>query len=223
MNCKEVIAGMKSGNRAAAEAQALAIRNQAGAVIGKLVPVGAWILEERATVELLCAWRQRFMRMFLTQFDSSYERTLGYLKNRSIGNDGCLLFLLYDETERLIGHLGLAGVDGECGELDNFMRGAEGGDPRLVYWAELALLDWSFRRLGLQRSIVQVLSYNWLVLALHEEVGYTESAQQALRKYEKDGMTCHEVAAAGEANVKYAYVQMALTKPAFYAQAAWLA
>jgi RimJ/RimL family protein N-acetyltransferase len=223
MDYRDIIAGMKADSRAAAEASAIAIRNQQGAVLGKLVPVGAWILEDRETVELMSSWRARAMRMFLTQFESTYERTLGYLKNRSVANEGCLFFMLHDDTGRLVGHMGLAGVDGVSAELDNFMRGVEGGDPRLVYYAELALLDWCFKRLGLTHSVVQVLSYNWLVLDLHEEVGYALTATQRLRKYDKDGMTFHDVATPEDSNVKYNYIKMELAPDAFYARAPWLA
>lgn len=206
-----------------ANEKAVLIRNTNGDQIGRLVPVGNWILEDKEKIELVRAWRQRTMRMFLTQFESTYERTYQYLKNFSIAQEGRIFFMLYDESERLVGHIGMAEVDGNSGELDNLMRGVEGGDPRLVYFSELALLDWCFKNLGIRQSDVRVVSYNWLVISLHEEVGYVFTNNFPLKKYEKDGVLFHDVVDEAESNVKYGCTKMLLTKDDFYMKASWLA
>ena len=190
--------------------------------IGKLVPVGDWILDDKDKIELIRSWRQRTMRMFLTQFESTYEKTFGYLKNLSIAQEGRIFFLIYDTDNRFIGHMGIADVDGKTGELDNLMRGVEGGDPRLVYFAEIALLDWCFKNLGITESDVRVLSYNWLVISLHEEVGYVHKEKIPLNKKTKDGVTFHDVVGDSESNVKYACVKMLLKREVFYEANSWI-
>jgi hypothetical protein len=190
--------------------------------IGKLVPVGDWILDDKEKIELMRSWRQRTMRMFLTQFESTYEKTFGYLKDLSIAQEGRIFFLIYDSDNRLIGHIGVADVDGKAGELDNLMRGVEGGDPGLIYFAEIALLDWCFKNLGITESNVRVLSYNWLVLSLHEEVGYIQKEKFPLKKSVKDGVTFHDVVVESDSNVRYACVKMLLQKEVFYKANNWL-
>jgi hypothetical protein len=219
---RKAIAAMKRDDRVAAEALAIAVRNADGASIGSLVPVGPWILRSPAEVDLLKAWRQRAMRMFLAQFESTFERTYAYLEKLSIGQEGRLLFLLRDDADRVVGHLGVAEVDGRAGELDNLVRGVDGGDPRLVYFAELTLLHWCFRELTLEDLTARVVSYNWLVIALHEEVGFRVVEQLPLRKVERDGTIFHDPVPEAEANVRYRLTRMRLARPDFYARAPWL-
>lgn len=191
-------------------------------VIGCLVPVGEWILSDEAKIEQIRMWRQRTMRMFLTQFESTFEKTFGYLKNLSIAQKGRLFFLLYDDKNRFVGHVGIAGVDGTKGELDNLIRGADGGHPRLVYFAEVALLNWCFQNLDIVESDVRVLSYNWLVLSLHEEVGYKHIENIPLKKVTNDGVVFHEETTRDESNVKYTCTKMLLQKDVFYEINDWL-
>ena len=190
--------------------------------IGYLLPVGEWILSDDQKIEKIRLWRQKSMKMYLTQFDSTFEKTLNYLKTLSIAEEGRLFFLLYDDTDRFIGHLGVADVDGTKLELDNLMRGVYGGHPRLVYFAELALLNWSFNSLGIVESDVRVLSYNWLVVSLHEEVGYKLVDSLPLKKLLKDGITEHIPTKTNEANVKYSCFRMVLNKNDFYQINNWL-
>lgn len=222
MNYINAISLMKKSSFEEAFASRIFVSDKERNVIGSLVPVGEWILADEAKIELIRLWRQRTMRMFLTQFESTFEKTFGYLKNLSIGQQGRLFFLLYDDKNRFVGHIGIAGVDGEKGELDNLVRGVDGGHPRLVYFAEVALLHWCFQNLGIVESDVRVLSYNWLVLALHEEVGYKQTENIPLKKVTQEGVTFHEVTNTDESNVKYSCTKMLLTKDVFYEINDWV-
>jgi hypothetical protein len=222
MNYKKVIFDLKCQSFSEANIKAIPVLNMSGIKLGKLVPVGLWIADDIEKIRLICAWRQRNMRMFLTQFESTFDRTLAYLKNLSIARDGCILFLIYDISDRLVGHIGIANVDGNSGELDNLMRGVDGGDPRLVYFSEIALLDWCFKTLGINQSEVRFLSYNWLVLSLHEEVGYSFISNSPLKKYEKDSVIFHDVVPESELNVNYSSIKMLLKKDDFYKNAYWI-
>lgn len=160
--------------------------------------------------------------MFLTQFESSFQRTCDYLKNLSIEEEGRVLFLLYDIGNRFIGHMGIANVDDKTGELDNLMRGVEGGDSRLVYFAEIALLDWCFQHLGIIESSVRVISYNWLVISLHEEVGYANKESIPLNRKIRDGVIFHDESTLSESNVAYSCEKLILKKDVFYKVNDWL-
>ena len=118
MNYKKVISDMKCHSFSEAIIKAIPVMNVNGVKLGKLVPVGEWIVDDKDKVELIRAWRQRTMRMFLTQFESAFDRTLGYLKNLSIAQEGRIFFLIYDVSDRLVGHMGIADVDGNSGDDD---------------------------------------------------------------------------------------------------------
>ena len=222
MKSQEKIAKMKCLSFDQASLNAINVHNEKGDLLGRLVPVGKWILKEFQTIEMIRQWRQKAMRMFLTQFESTFIGTYDYLDNLVIGQEGQLLFMLYDREDSLIGHIGVANIKGETAELDNLIRGVEGGDPRLIYFSELALLNWCFKHLGIKQCGVRVLSYNWLVISLHEEVGYIFVENEPLMKIERDGVTLHDVVAPLKSNVDYGITKLVLAKADFYKKNNWL-
>lgn len=210
-----LIGGMKVDQFDNAAAFAIPVKNLSGDLIGKLVPVGNWILDKEEKVESIRTWRSKARRMFLTQIDSTYEQTRAYLKNVSIEQANRLLFLLFDDKDKFVGHLGICNVTESLCELDNLMRGVSGGSPRLVYFSEVALLDWCFATLGVAGCNVGVLTYNVMVIDLHAEVGFVETERKSLKKVVVDGVTTHQVVDQSESNVGYRYVQMHLLKDTF--------
>jgi hypothetical protein len=191
-------------------------------VLGYLLPVGDWILSDDIKIEQIRLWRHRAMRMFLAQFESTFDKTLGYLKNLSIDQKDRIFFLIYNDKDQFVGHIGLAAVDGSKGELDNLMRGVDGGHPRLVYFSEIALLNWCFQNLEIVESEVRVISYNWLTIALHEEVGYKIVENIPLKRVSKDGLVFHETTHRKKSNVNYSCAKMGLSKELFYETNNWL-
>lgn len=222
MSYTDVISMMKKSSFEDALSVRVLVTDRAQNFVGYLVPVGEWILLEESKIELIQSWRQRTMKMFLTQFESTFEKTLAYLKNLSIEQKCRILFLLYDDSDRFVGHIGIANVDGSKGELDNLMRGLDGGHSRLIYLAEVAFLNWCFRNLGISETDVRVLSYNWLVLSLHEEVGYKFVENIPLKKVCKDGIIFHDFTSSEDSNVKYQCTKMLLKKEVFFELNGWL-
>lgn len=214
-NTLKTIAGLKCTNFRDARALALPVLDEDDVKIGALIPVGPWVLDDRAIIEDIIIWRQKAMRFFLTQFESSYERTFAYLKNLSIAQEGRIFFLIYDREDDFVGHIGLAGVDGTTGELDNLMRGKSGGHPQLIYFAEKTLLSWAFCDLGLAHMSLRILSFNALTINLHSQFGFDITHKFPLRKSEKDGFTIHEPVEAGDANVRFTSVLMEMTRDGF--------
>ena len=157
-----------------------------------LVPIGNWALEDS---ELLCsfaAWRQTFMRFFLTQFIASKESTSGYLKNLSIGQSNRIFFGIY-VNEILVGHIGLSNITGITAELDNIIRGVSGGHSDLMYFSERKLLQWAFTELKLKTIDAQVMSKNFMALSLHERFGFKLKERKNLKKVVNESSVCYEV------------------------------
>lgn len=192
------------------------ILDEAGIVCGKLVPVGEWILADSEKIELIKSWRKNAMRMFFAQFESTFDSAFKYLKNFSIDLKDRILFLIYDKKHNFIGHVGLSNIGERSAELDNLMRGVSGGDPRLVFNSEICLLKWCFENFHVNKIIAKVISYNWLVMDLHKEVGFSVKEVQSLRKINLDGMINHQVVDEAEANVKYSAVTMEISINKFF-------
>ena len=230
MDYKNIISNIKLDSKNESFNKSIKVLNSNGSEIGKLIPVGNWILKDKKIINLLKSWRQKAMKMYFSQFESTYERTFEYLKSFSIKEEDRIFFLLYDDKSRLVGHIGVADIDGlyskeppgDSAQLDNLMRGVVGGEPRLIYFAEVSLLHWCFTNLCIKKSSLHALSYNWLVMLIHQDVGYKKIENFSLKKHSINGEILHDFVTKSEANVNYQCINMVLTKKDFYKNAYWL-
>ena len=215
VNFVELINSIKCDEYADAIENALVVKGTKGQKIGSLVPVGSWILSDSAKIQAICDWRQNAMRFFLTQFDSTYDRTYNYLKNLSIAQDNRIFFLILDQDDQFIGHIGLSDIDGTTAEFDNLMRGSSGGDRQLIYYSKDSMLKWAFKALDLEHMSLQVISYNDRAISLYSKFGFKVTNKFPLRKSVKDGFTLHEAVEPNFANVSYTNYRMEVTREEF--------
>ena len=184
--------------------------------IGKLVPIGEWVLKNNYVVNEIFRWRKRAMRFFLTKFEPSIDLTLNYLKNVSIKEQGRLFFLIYDTEENLIGHIGIADVTDHNGELDNMMRGNHGGHKDLIYYAERSILRWCFSYLNLNETYLRVLSFNKVTINIHLKCGFTFLNKIYLYKKKEKNLLTHLEVSEKNSNVEYFINKMILSKKSFF-------
>ena len=146
-------------------------------------------LVNQTDVPVLTAWRNRFVRSFLTEFEATEERTQKWL-TEVVGPDQTrFLFMLDDVHGRTIGYLGLAFIDWQerTGEADAIVRGVD-ELPGIMTKALLALLRWAHRDLGLTKALnVRVRSDNPAV-NFYLKLG-AETRRVPLRKIEEPGTT----------------------------------
>ena len=154
--------------------------------IGKLSLIKKADLDNDFLVESLTNWRSKYMRFFLTQFNANPDRTRSWLRNTVIPSGDRLLFLIFDENERLIGNSGVANIANQKCELDNLIRGEKGGHPKLIYFAELALLRWLFSKYAMVFVNLHVFSNNTPTIKLHTSVGFIEVCRKMLFKFIRD-------------------------------------
>ena len=81
-----------------------------GSKIGELKPVNKKLIKEVEIVNSLTKWREKFTRYFLTQFQPTIQRTVNWLNNVVVASDNKVLFLIYNENNKLIGHIGLSNI-----------------------------------------------------------------------------------------------------------------
>jgi hypothetical protein len=210
----QIIAAMKTETPEAATRASIPIFDSRQSRIGSMVPVGPWIASDRAKVQDICDWRQDNMTMYLSHFTSTYERTKTYLDQVCATPDR-ILFLIMDETERLVGHLGIAKVSDVSVELDNLVRGRAGGAPRLILLAQKTLLEWCFSVLDVTLATAGVISYNTKALAFHKMFGLSIDRHLPLEKTETPDFTSHKILESGPGNVDYDYVILKIDRDDF--------
>jgi hypothetical protein len=163
----------------------------------------------------LTDWRRRYMKFFLTQFEASLSRTDAWLKRVVLPARDRILFLIELENGIFVGHIGASNISASSAELDNLIRGRKGGDARLIYYAELALLRWIFFSLEKEFALLHVFSTNEVTAALHKSVGFRLHAQNALSKTQNGGDVEYLVDSPKGERAEFVYNEMRLNKQTF--------
>lgn len=191
----------------------LDIRMPDDTLIGQLLLAGTWVLAQGELLAQVTQWRKRNMRMFLSQFEASTERTVAYFRELALPRADRALFFLLDAQGTVMGHLGIANWTDASAELDNVVRGVGGGHPQLMYYAERRLLDWVFENSSVRTVFARVLSYNWMAQDLHSSIGFVTTHAHGLRKLVTGQEIHHEPASPENANVAYRCVVMEIAAP----------
>lgn len=142
-----------------------------GSRIGSLQPLDRRLADDEEIIASLTRWRRRAGRFFFTRFEPSDERTRGWLDRVVLADDTRILFLVTDAEGRPVGNLGACNVTEDGAELDNYIRGERGGDPRLMLLSGLSLAGWLYAALNVEKIHSRVLADNSRVLALYEATG----------------------------------------------------
>ena len=171
----------------------VSIINDRKEVIGYLIPIGPELALQDGLAVMLCRWRQRLMKYYLTQFKATPERTMIWLQQIVALEDNRLLFLITTEEDKMIGHIGLCNITSENAEIDNLVRGEQGGNPKLIFYAEVALLDWALRLLQLKNIYLRQFTDNHLGTALHSSIGFFGDASWKIIKSESNGEFQYEI------------------------------
>jgi RimJ/RimL family protein N-acetyltransferase len=139
-------------------------------------------------IQVLTAWRNRFVGAFLTEFQATEERTARWLVDQVGPNDGKILFMVDDVDGRTIGYMGLDRIDWAqgSGEVDAIVRGRDAA-PGLMLRCLQALIQWAKGQLGLRTIGVRVRSDN-RALDFYRKVGFQEVHRTPLRAVEEPGM-----------------------------------
>lgn len=135
-------------------------------------------------VAKLVAWRERFMKNFLTQFRANPERTRRWLQQDVLPDNSRVLFLVYSGGE-LVGQYAVAHIERESAALDNGILGERGVPSRLFEHVEVAVIRWCFDVLDLRRVSAQLFSTNIPALWLHRRVGLQVARRDPLAREEQ--------------------------------------
>ena len=156
--------------------------------IGFLRPVSTRpAFVNNADVELLTAWRNRFVGSFLTEFTATPAQTAKWLVNQVGPDDTRILFMVDDPFGRTFGYMGIAFIDWELKyvEADAVVRGdqAPGGTMSA---ALKTLLLWAVTHLGLKHVHVRVRSDN-PALGFYRKFGFEDVKRVPLKRMEENG------------------------------------
>ena len=202
---------------------ALPILNLENEIIGKLVPVGKWILSENRKIRTLTHWRKKYIKCFFAQSQPSNERTIWYLNNFSIKKKNRIFFLIYTNKNEFIGHIGLANIKKKIAELDNLIRGVSKGNSKLIHFSVVTIIDWFFKNFETKKIYGIIISYNLPSISLLGKIGFKIANKTPLKKVKEINHINanfkeinHINANFSESNVRYFCIKVLLDKKVFY-------
>jgi RimJ/RimL family protein N-acetyltransferase len=200
----------------------LGICDDCGRYIGSLLCMDSALASEDSIVSSLTAWRQRYMKYFLTQFSANDDRTRAWLRSVVIPSYDRILFIIVASTNEVIGNFGVCNLTNSEGELDNLIRGEKGGHRKLVYFSELALLSWMFGRLNYEKAYLHVFSNNLPTINLHSSIGFKVQNVSLLKRKESPGLVEHTIDSETGVSVDFSYLEMGIEKTTFLELHPWV-
>jgi RimJ/RimL family protein N-acetyltransferase len=201
---------------------ALPIVNEQSIPIGTLICIDQGLANTDSVLTDLTAWRQKYMAYFLTQFQATPTRTQSWLNNIVIPSPDRILFLIQTNEGEVIGNFGVCNIKEKSLELDNLIRGKPGGDRKLMYYAEIAMLSWAFGTLGRDSVCLHVFSNNDKTIALHTKIGF--EPYQTMPLYgSQDGDFPHYSTEPDQGTaVDFSYLEMRLSPTHFLQNHPWV-
>ena len=163
------------------------IRSPAGTDLGTLWSFHASVPITPNLIDDLTQWRNTNRQFFATQFNATAERTLSWIYTTIIPDPTRLLFMIDAPDGTHVGHLGVTSLNTTHPELDNMIRGRSAGDPRIMYWAEVALVHWLFKQPHVLSVRLKVFSHNWIPISIHRSIGFTDLSLQRLVRRDVGG------------------------------------
>lgn len=211
----KVIAAIRSGDGSNFELPR-AILTKDGSPIGELVPLTAELIDD-TLCETLYQWRSLHASLFLSQFENSPARVRDWLTTTIMPDLTRQPFLIFTADGSLTGINGVCAVEKNSAELDTMMRGRSGGHLELMSASQMALIDWTFRILGVGSVYGRVLSRNFLVRRFHKSFGLIEENSAPLVKHAtEDGYTFELAPNVAPENADETLITIRLDREAFY-------
>jgi hypothetical protein len=196
--------------------EALPIGNSVGEHIGWLSMIGDHDVDDHELVSELTAWRNANRGHFLTQFEATEERTSAWLREVVIPDPSRAFYVISNAENVRIGHLGVRGLESRCPELDNMIRGRSGGDPKLMYWAEIALIARVFEITAADSICLHVFSNNWIPISVHRSIGFQLDKLSPLSRTEVGGEVQMMVDSEEGTPQDFGYQRMVLDRSKFF-------
>ena len=200
----------------------ITIKNQDAENVGELICVDRVLASDVSVVRDLTEWRKRFMKFFLTQFEATPERTKSWLEKVVLPSDDRLFFLICLPNGDAIGNFGICNLRPTSGELDNLIRGKNGGGPNLIFLSELAILSWMFGDLEYEKANLHVFSNNRPTIKLHTSVGFEISNSTPLSRLTSDESIEYLQNSEKGEPVKFNYLELTLKRESFLKLHPWV-
>lgn len=168
--------------------------------MGYLLPVCKLHIDDYHLISTLAQWRRDNAFAYPSQFTVTESGTASWLKEKVIGVEDRMLFLVVDRHGYLVGHLGFANAinDQMEIEMDNIVRGIAGVAPGIMTKSMLKLIEWAGENLGPKSFYLRVFTDNEHAIRFYQRIGFVDDKLIPLRRWEENGNVFYRPVAEGD-------------------------
>lgn len=176
---------------------------------GYLLPVCEVHLQDDELLQKLTEWRNLNVEVYPTQFTATLESTRAWMKDRLLAVSDRMLFLVVDNTGKVIGHIGFNGChnDDFLFEIDNVVRGVHGVGKGLFAKAMNSLIEWASKSINVNGFFLRVMENNHKAIEFYKRNSFIEEYQIPLVRESNGGVVSYREAKVGENPIKH-FVRM---------------
>jgi perosamine synthetase len=151
---------------------------------GYLIPLSTIHLENDEIINNLWSWREIHSYAYPSRSNTTLESTRNWIKKAIIENPDRILFLIYDENQKFVGHAGFADAANENCEIefDNILRGDQESRKGLMFDVMTTLETWARSVLFPNSFYLRVLESNKHAVQFYNRIGFVESYKYGLVK-----------------------------------------
>lgn len=176
---------------------------------GYLLPVCQAHVCDEDLLQKLTEWRNINVNVYPTQFTATLESTRAWMKDRLLAVPDRMLFLVVDNTGKVIGHIGFNGCDNneQLFEIDNVVRGVNGIGNGLIAKAMNSLIEWARKTINVNGFFLRVMEDNSKAIAFYSRNSFIEESRVPLIRESKGEIISYREAKEGEKPSKH-FVRM---------------
>ncbi len=160
---------------------------------GYLLPVCEAHLDDDEILKKITAWRNSNVEVYPTQFIATLDSTRTWIKDRLIGTPDRVLFLVVNQTGRVIGHLGFSNClnNDFLFEIDNVVRGLEGVSAGIFSEALTSIIEWARKTINVNGFFLRVMDDNLTAIKFYNRNSFVEDGRIPLFKEIKDNVVSY--------------------------------
>lgn len=176
---------------------------------GYLLPVCEAHLLDDDLLQKITVWHNANVEVYPAQFMATVDSSRAWMKDRLLAVPDRMLFLVVDNTGRVISHLGFNGClnNDFLFEIDNVILGIHGIDKDIYAKAMSSLIEWARKIINVNGFFLRVMEDNSKAIDFYKRNSFIEESRIPLVRETNEGIVFYREAYAGEKITKH-FVRM---------------
>lgn len=151
---------------------------------GFLAPINYSHLGNDAVISLFTHWRNTTSNNLSENLKVTHNSTKRWMTAELLEREGCILFLIYENSGNIVGHIGFSNCINEFQnfQLDYLWKGSPDAMQGIMGAATKSLIEWARTTLNVETFSLRVMDNNEHAIRFFENNGFHQSSNLAIKK-----------------------------------------